>query len=165
MSEAIFNFLPLNLGYLRDHKMCGHGASSTSDVRWSRRGRRSRSPSPRRSPRYERSFCRPICWISLRCIRKPPPASGCFRRPSRRASRGIPTRSTANSKRSSSGHSSRRCASTACAIPLRGAVHTENQRQTHIQERICQDARGMRGKAGRADKDDESGNCRDEKGS
>ena len=32
-------------------------------------------------------------------------------------------------------------------LPLRGAVHTESQRQTHIQKRIRQDTRGMRGKA------------------
>ena len=48
--------------------------------------------------------------------------------------------------------------------PLRRAVHSESQRQTHIQERIRQDTRGMRGKARRADKDDESGNRGDEKG-
>ena len=49
--------------------------------------------------------------------------------------------------------------------PLRVAVHAESGRQTHIQERICQNTRGMRGKARRADKDDESGNCGVEKGS
>ena len=42
--------------------------------------------------------------------------------------------------------------------PLRRTVHAESQRQTHIQERIRQDTRGMRGKARRADKNDESGN-------
>ena len=49
--------------------------------------------------------------------------------------------------------------------PLRGAVHAESGRQTHIQERICQNTRGMRGKARRVDKDDESRNRRDEKAS
>ena len=49
--------------------------------------------------------------------------------------------------------------------PLRGAVHTKSQRQTHIQKRIRQDTRGMRGKAWRADKNHESGNCGDEKAS
>ena len=49
--------------------------------------------------------------------------------------------------------------------PLRGAVHTESQRQTHIQECLRQDTRGMRRKARQADKNDESGNRRDEKGS
>ena len=49
--------------------------------------------------------------------------------------------------------------------PLRRAVHSESQRQTHIQERIRQDTRGMRGKARRADKNDESRNrSREEKG-
>jgi len=48
--------------------------------------------------------------------------------------------------------------------PLRGTVHAKSQRQTHIQECVRQDTRGMRGKARRADKDDESGNRRDEKG-
>ena len=47
--------------------------------------------------------------------------------------------------------------------PLRGAVHTESEWQTHIQKRIRQDTRGMRGKARRADKNHESGNRRDEK--
>ena len=47
--------------------------------------------------------------------------------------------------------------------PIRGAVHAESERQTHIQERIRQDTRGMRGKARRADKNHESGNCGDEK--
>ena len=42
--------------------------------------------------------------------------------------------------------------------PLRGAVHTESEWQTHIQERICQDTRGMRGKARRADQNYESRN-------
>ena len=37
------------------------------------------------------------------------------------------------------------------------------QWKTHIQERVCQDTRGMRRKAGRAYKADESGNRRDEK--
>ena len=49
--------------------------------------------------------------------------------------------------------------------PLRGAVHTESGRQTHIQKRIRQDTRGMRRKARRVDKDDESRNCGDEKAS
>ena len=40
--------------------------------------------------------------------------------------------------------------------PLRGAVHTKSQRQTHIQKRVRKDTRGMRGKARRTDKDDES---------
>ena len=44
-----------------------------------------------------------------------------------------------------------------------GAVHAKSGRQTHIQKHIRQDTRGMRGKARRADKDDESGNRRDEK--
>ena len=48
--------------------------------------------------------------------------------------------------------------------PLRRTVYTESQRQTHLQECICKDTRGMRGKARRADKDDESGNRGDEKG-
>ena len=39
------------------------------------------------------------------------------------------------------------------------------QKHPHIQERIRQDTRGMRGKARRADKNDESGNRRDEKAS
>ena len=47
--------------------------------------------------------------------------------------------------------------------PIRGAVHAESQRQTHLQECICQDTRGMRGKARRADQNHESGNRRDEK--
>ena len=48
---------------------------------------------------------------------------------------------------------------------IRGAVHAESERQTHIQERVCQDTRGMRGKARRADKEDESRNrSRKEKG-
>ena len=47
--------------------------------------------------------------------------------------------------------------------PVRRAVHTESGRQTHIQECLRQDTRGMRGKARRADKDDESGNRGDEK--
>ena len=47
--------------------------------------------------------------------------------------------------------------------PLRRTVHTESQWQTHIQECLRQDTRGMRGKARRADKDDESGNRGDEK--
>ena len=38
------------------------------------------------------------------------------------------------------------------------------QQKTHIQERVCQDTRGMRGKARRADQNHESGDCRDEKG-
>ena len=42
--------------------------------------------------------------------------------------------------------------------PLRGTVHTESERQTHIQERIRQDTRGMRRKARRTDKNDESRN-------
>jgi hypothetical protein len=46
--------------------------------------------------------------------------------------------------------------------PLR-TVHTKSQRQTHIQERVRQDTRGMRGKARRADKNHESGNRGDEK--
>ena len=49
--------------------------------------------------------------------------------------------------------------------PLRGAVHAESERQTHIQERIRKNTRGMRGKARRADKNHESGNRRNEKGS
>ena len=48
---------------------------------------------------------------------------------------------------------------------IRGAVHAESQRQTHIQERIRQDTRGMRRKARRADKNHESGDRGDEKGS
>ena len=49
--------------------------------------------------------------------------------------------------------------------PLRGAVHAESQRQAHLQKRIRQDTRGMRGKARRADKKDESRNrIRKEKG-
>ena len=47
--------------------------------------------------------------------------------------------------------------------PLRGAVHANSQRQTHIQERIRQDTRGVRRKARRADKNDENRNRRDEK--
>ena len=39
--------------------------------------------------------------------------------------------------------------------PLRGAVLTESQRKTHLQERICQDTRGMRGKARSADRGNE----------
>ena len=46
--------------------------------------------------------------------------------------------------------------------PLRGAVHTKSQQQAHLQECVRQDTRGMRGKARRADKDDESRNRRDE---
>ena len=49
--------------------------------------------------------------------------------------------------------------------PLRGAVHAESQRKTHLQECLCQDTRGMRRKARRADKNNESGNRGDEKGS
>ena len=49
--------------------------------------------------------------------------------------------------------------------PLRRAIHAESQRQAHLQERVCQDTRGMRGKARRADKEDESRNrSRKEKG-
>ena len=48
--------------------------------------------------------------------------------------------------------------------PLRGEVHAKSQRKTHIQECLRKDTRGMRGKARRADKDDESGNRGDEKG-
>ena len=48
--------------------------------------------------------------------------------------------------------------------PIRGAVHAESQRQTHIQECLRKDTRGMRGKARRADQNHESGNCGDEKG-
>ena len=49
--------------------------------------------------------------------------------------------------------------------PIRGAVHAESQRQTHIQKRIRQDTRGMRGKARRADQNYESRNrSRKEKG-
>ena len=48
---------------------------------------------------------------------------------------------------------------------LRRTVHTESERQTHIQKRIRQDTRGMRGKARRAYKNDESGNRGDEKAS
>ena len=49
--------------------------------------------------------------------------------------------------------------------PIRGAVHAESQRQTHLQKRVRQDTRGMRGKACRADKNDESRNrSRKEKG-
>ena len=40
----------------------------------------------------------------------------------------------------------------------------ESQRKTHIEERVRQDTRGMRGKARRADQNHESGNRRDEKG-
>ena len=47
--------------------------------------------------------------------------------------------------------------------PLRRAVHTESQWQTHIQECLRQDTRGMRRKARRADQNHESGNCGDEK--
>ena len=39
------------------------------------------------------------------------------------------------------------------------------QRKTHLQECLCQDTRGMREKARRADKDDESGDRGDEKDS
>ena len=46
--------------------------------------------------------------------------------------------------------------------PLRRTVHAESQRQTHIQECLRQDTKGMRGKARGADKDDESRNCGDE---
>ena len=49
--------------------------------------------------------------------------------------------------------------------PLRRTVHTESQRQTHIQECLRQDTRGMREKARRADKNHESRNRRDEKDS
>ena len=49
--------------------------------------------------------------------------------------------------------------------PLRRTVHTKSQWQTNIQERVRQDTREMRGKARRADKGDESGDCRNEKGS
>ena len=45
------------------------------------------------------------------------------------------------------------------------AVHAESGRQAHIQKRVRKDTRGMRRKARRADKDDESGNRRDEKAS
>jgi len=38
------------------------------------------------------------------------------------------------------------------------------QRKTHIQERVCQDTRGMRGKARRADRKSESRNRRKEEG-
>ena len=48
--------------------------------------------------------------------------------------------------------------------PLRRAVHAKSQRQTHIQKRVRKDTRGMRGKARRADKDDEIRNRGDEKG-
>ena len=48
--------------------------------------------------------------------------------------------------------------------PLRGAVHTESERQTHLQECLCKDTRGMRRKARRADQNHESGNRGDEKG-
>ena len=48
--------------------------------------------------------------------------------------------------------------------PLRRTIHTESQRQAHIQERVRQDTRRMREKARRADKNDESRNRRDEKG-
>ena len=48
--------------------------------------------------------------------------------------------------------------------PLRRAVYAKSQRQTHIQERVRQDTRGMRGKTRRAYKNDESGNrSREEK--
>ena len=49
--------------------------------------------------------------------------------------------------------------------PLRRTVHTESQRETHLEGLACQDTRRMRRKARRADKDDESGNCGDEKAS
>ena len=49
--------------------------------------------------------------------KKMPPASGCSHRPSRKESREIPTRYTANSKRSSNERSARRSASTTCATP------------------------------------------------
>ena len=49
--------------------------------------------------------------------------------------------------------------------PLRRTVHAKSQRQTNIQECLRKDTRGMRGKARRADKDDESRNCGDEKAS
>ena len=39
--------------------------------------------------------------------------------------------------------------------PLRRTVHAESQRQTHIQERVRQDTRGMRGKARRVDRGNE----------
>jgi len=64
-----------------------------------KKGAQTQITKPRQSPRYERSFYHPICWMSLRCIRKPPPASGYSHHPSRKESRGIPTRYTANSKR------------------------------------------------------------------
>ena len=47
--------------------------------------------------------------------------------------------------------------------PLRRAIHAESKRQAHIQERVRQDTRGMRGKTRRADKNHESGNREDEK--
>ena len=49
--------------------------------------------------------------------------------------------------------------------PLRRSVHAESQRQTHLQERVRQDTRGLRGKARRADQNHESRNrSREEKG-
>ena len=42
--------------------------------------------------------------------------------------------------------------------PLRGAVYAESERQTHLQECLRKDTRGMRGKARRADQNHESGN-------
>ena len=46
--------------------------------------------------------------------------------------------------------------------PLRRTVHAKSQRQTHLQECLCQDTRGMRRKARIADQNHESGNRRDE---
>ena len=43
-------------------------------------------------------------------------------------------------------------------LRVQRAVHAESGRQTHIQEHIRQDTRGMRGKARRADQNHESGN-------
>ena len=49
--------------------------------------------------------------------------------------------------------------------PLRGAVYAESGRQTHIQECVRKNTRGMRRKARRADQNHESGNrSRKEKG-
>ena len=42
--------------------------------------------------------------------------------------------------------------------PIRGAVHAESQRQANLQKCVCQDTRGMRGKARRADQNHESRN-------
>ena len=41
--------------------------------------------------------------------------------------------------------------------PIRRTVHAESERQTHLQECLRKDTRGMRGKARRADRGNEGG--------